>query len=248
MNSRTYFNKWNHEFNILGFISADKSAEFLLKNPTLYFNTSAHGFAEMHFDEGLSLLMSSVRAPFLVDGIWALSFFHPADYSIVQIPGWDLISALLPKLNKYSKSVHVIGASDTILELLKLKYPAINWSFYTGKLDKNSDLSDIKKESSFCTLVALGSPKQDVVALRLFKELKSKQLILPVGIALAMHVGEESVVPKIYTRLGLSWLHRFLQKPIKMMSRLVMIGKFLILSKTYCNVLPFLNRFCGNEK
>ena len=242
MKTRTYLNKWNHKFKILGFNSADRSAEYLLNNPSLYFNTSAHGFAEMHFDKSLSLSMSSVQAPFLVDGIWALSFFRPAEKSVVQIPGWDLVSALLPKLDRASKSVHVVGASDTVLDLLKAKYPAIKWSYYTGMLDRDSDLSIFKNEESFCTLVALGSPKQDVIALRLFKELKSKQLIIPVGIALAMNVGEEAIVPRIYTQFGLSWLHRFIKNPNKMTSRIVMICQFLVLSKTLNNVVPFLNR------
>ena len=240
MEIRRYQNKWGHNFRIIGFDNFIECVQFLVDNPNLYFNTSAHGFAEMHFNKRLSQQLSSIDAPFLIDGIWSLAFFRPLNKSIIQIPGWDLIAALLPKLNEKCSSVHVIWSSEDIIFALKEMYPLIRWSYYSGIVEQSADLSSIKNVNSFCTLVALGSPKQDTVALRLSQELKDNQLIIPVGIALAMHVGVEKKVPAIYTRLGLSWLHRFIQKPLKMTKRIVQIIRFLIMSKTLFNVVPSL--------
>lgn len=231
-------NKWRHEFEIIGFPSSREQSLYLLENPRLYFNTSAHGFSAMHFDHELSTIIHDTQSPFLIDGTWSLSFFSRSS-RVVQIPGWDLISSLLNEVNKRGNSrIQVIGADDTVIRELCLKYPKITWSAYTGIVDANTNLSEILVNDCDIILVALGSPKQDLVASKIQQLKIGDKLIIPVGIALAMDVGAEKSVPSRLTKFGLAWSHRLLNNPKKMITRFREILTFAYQSKTIFNLLP----------
>lgn len=221
-----YTNRWGHDFRLLAFSSIDDQVRYLVQTKGLFFNTSAHGFAEMHFDKNLSQVYYNAKRPFLPDGVWSVRKFK--DKTLMQVPGWDLVSALLPVVNEKAWRIHIIGASDEIITRLQAKFTRLTITADTGIIDVNKypieftgSLDDYE-----CILICLGSPKQDVLAANLLKTLKQDTLIIPVGIALAMEVGLESRVPELYRRYGLAWMHRAIKNPRKMYPRIMKILRF----------------------
>ena len=222
----TYTNKWGHEFRLLAFSSIDDQVKYLVQSKGLFFNTSAHGFAEMHFDEHLSQIYYNAKSPFLPDGVWSVRKFK--DKSVLQVPGWDLVSGLLPVINEKDWRLHVIGASDEIVTRLQAKYPRLRITADTGIIDVNKYPTEVgfSLEGCDCVLICLGSPKQDILAANLIKTCALDALVIPIGIALAIEVGLESRVPEFYRKNGLAWFHRAIKNPGKMYPRIIKILRF----------------------
>lgn len=221
-----YTNKWGHEFRLIAFSSIEEQVKYLVHSKGLFFNTSAHGFAEMHFDKQLSEIYYGANSSFLPDGIWSVRKFQ--GNGVRQVPGWDLVSGLLPLINERSWRLHVIGANDQIIARLRDKYTRLLITSDTRMIDVNTYPDEISDslDNYDCILICLGSPKQDLLAASLKRNFNLDALVIPVGIALAMEVGLESRVPEIYRKYGVAWLHRAIRNPGKLYPRIIKILRF----------------------
>jgi exopolysaccharide biosynthesis WecB/TagA/CpsF family protein len=75
----------------------------------------------------------------------------------------------------------------------------------------------------FC-LVAVGSPRQEMVAQMLVQRRRARGMILCIGAAINFLTGGETRAPQWMQRSGLEWLYRLLQDPRRLAYRYLVRG------------------------
>ncbi|CAN5670277.1 WecB/TagA/CpsF family glycosyltransferase [soil metagenome] len=138
-----------------------------------------------------------------------------------RITGSDLYYMLFNKLDSTSRSVFIFGSSKNVLEnavrVIRSDYKNINivgyLDGYSG-LSKDSILSKINKLNPFILFVALGTPKQEQWIIE-NKDFLSVEKIIAIGGGLRVLCGDRSRGPVFMQRLGLEWLIRLFEEPVK---------------------------------
>lgn len=236
MISLQIINKWGHYRKLIFFKSRLSLIEYITNHPKLYYITSGHGFSEMFFNKKISDKLAE-SAPFLPDGkMSVIMAFIYIKKIVKQIPGWYITKDILEYADKKKQKVYVLGGDNCTSRHLRNKCPnivlKINTGFYTEESNLSPVINEIKNFKPNLILVALGAPKQELIATLISKKIKNV-LILPIGIALNMFNGLEQEVPKFFKVMGLAWLHRLILSPKKMIPRIILIIKYIINSVPY---------------
>ncbi len=152
-----------------------------------------------------------------------------------RVAGSDLITVLSEGAAKRGRSIFLLGGNEGTdtgaAEILKERYPGLRIAgtecppmgfeqdpLYIGKLIKR--LRDAKPDIVF---VALGSPKQEAV-IRMLRGDIPRAWWLGVGISFSFLCGEVPRAPRPMQRLGLEWLHRWMQEPARLTKRYLFQG------------------------
>lgn len=77
------------------------------------------------------------------------------------------------------------------------------------KEEKNKIINKINKEKVDFLWVGLGNPKQEIISYQIFKKVRAKN-IFNVGAAFDFFSGRKKRAPRIFRKLGLEWLFRFM--------------------------------------
>ena len=159
------------------------------------------------------------HALFIPDGISIsiLIFKHHFRW-IDRIPGIDLVTELLIKSSGYR--VAMVGASqdhlERAVEFFNLNYPNHDLVFSRNGFHKFSDNDwDVLKNSApDIVLIAMGCPSQDIFMRRLANEL-SVGVAVGVGGMFDVWAGSVKRAPKLFRVIGLEWLYRIIQQPVR---------------------------------
>jgi len=150
-----------------------------------------------------------------------------------RIPGIDLMGKMLEYCNRSDKSIYILGGKPEIAEKagekIKEKYPNIiitgTQDGYYNEKDELKILDCINEAKPDILFVALGAPKQEKWIYKYRKVLNVK-VAMGVGGAVDVWSGNSKRAPKIYQKLGLEWLYRFIRYPSRI-GRIWAIPKFL---------------------
>ena len=145
------------------------------------------------------------------------------------VPGSDLTKALFDKAVA-GTCFCVIGGSDETIGVVRKKYPNIEidhynppMGFITSEAEVEKCIQFIKKSSSSVAFLAVGSPRQEELALRV-KNAGSSSALLCIGASILFLSGEEKRAPKILQHLNLEWLFRLLNDPKRLARRYLIDG------------------------
>jgi N-acetylglucosaminyldiphosphoundecaprenol N-acetyl-beta-D-mannosaminyltransferase len=162
------------------------------------------------------------------------------------IPGSDLTEQLFESFkDRKDINISVIGAEDSVVERIKLKYNIDNiyhynppMGFHTSEAELQRCVELCKSARSDVCFLAVGSPKQEILASRLRAE-EVSGCYLCIGASLLFLVGDEKRAPKFVQKLSLEWLFRLLQSPRRLARRYLIDG---------LRIFPILLREIFNKK
>lgn len=149
-----------------------------------------------------------------------------------RVYGPDLMLALCDRAVQENLSIYLFGATDNTLDKLeqnlKTNFPnlAIVGRHAPPYLDMNSpkfesqlaeDMQLIAKSGAKLVFVALGCPKQEFWMSQAHQYLQA--IMIGVGAAFDFHSGQVSQAPRWMMAIGLEWLYRFSQEPMRLWQR-----------------------------
>ena len=152
------------------------------------------------------------------DGIGVQLGLKILGHNVSRIAGIDLGKELLKRCANDNKKVALIGAkpeiNTTTCSKLKEEFPQLDIvyshdGYYT---DEYEIIKDVTCASPDLILVALGSPKQEILIDRI-KHSLPEAILIGLGGSFDVWSGAVQRAPKIYQRLGIEWLYRTIKEP-----------------------------------
>lgn len=190
---------------------------------------------DISFDQ--SLKSSDILIP---DGIGiVLAHFFLYGVKIKKIAGFDLFLHIMNKLNKKKSKIFFLGSSEIILENIKINckndFPKLEVAFYSppykssfSKNDTNNMIEAVNAFNPDVLFVGMTAPKQEKWVFENQIKLKTK-LICSVGAVFDFYSGNITRSSKIWIKVGLEWLPRFIKEPKRLFIRnMVSSPKFII--------------------
>lgn len=153
----------------------------------------------------------------VADGIGIkFAFWRYGKHLKLRIAGVDLMHDILKIANKRGLKVFLVANANGLstwketAEVLRRIYPDIIF----GGLNLKPDFQNIKKELDFqpdMLFCSFGAPKQELF----INNLKSDSIRLAMGVGGSFDfvTGKTKRAPKLWRKIGLEWLWRFIQEP-----------------------------------
>lgn len=149
---------------------------------------------------------------------------------IKRVTGFDVFEILMCLSNQYGLSVLFLGSTDDTLQVIRekieLQYPNIkSFSCYSPPFktqfrasEKLAMVNFMKQARPDIIFVGMSAPKQEKLAFE-FSKLVNPRCIASIGAVFDFYAGNVRRSPKIFRRLGLEWLPRLVQQPIRLAPR-----------------------------
>jgi N-acetylglucosaminyldiphosphoundecaprenol N-acetyl-beta-D-mannosaminyltransferase len=190
---------------------------------------------KLHRKENAELLAKIRRARYVLpDGqpiIWVSRRIKEKNLP-ARLPGSDLFPLLWRSLAERARPVFMVLANEAIGQALKKENADMHWwvpPFYSitdpGAEGQVVDtvFKELMERPVPLVFLGLGFPKQERLALALVHRLETAgapmPLFLLLGASFEFHAGLKKRAPRIWQRLGLEFLHRFLSEPKRMFRR-----------------------------
>lgn len=146
--------------------------------------------------------------------------------------GSDLTAALFEKVIAPSDHVVLIGASERQAALLRTRFGLTALRHYNPPMGFIDDAAEVEKCLAFAEaggpfrfcLIAVGSPRQEILACRLAQRGQARGLALCIGAAIDFLTGAERRAPAWMRRVGLEWLYRLWRNPRRLAWRYLVRG------------------------
>ena len=146
--------------------------------------------------------------------------------------GSDLTDALFERVIKPDDVVVLIGASAQQADTLRQRYglrqllhhnPPMGFAEDPKAVDAVLTFVESVASFRFC-LLAVGSPRQEMVAQMLVQRGRARGMILCIGAAINFLTGGERRAPAWMQRSGFEWLYRLIQDPRRLAYRYLVRG------------------------
>lgn len=176
-------------------------------------------FMKSEEDSELNTLLHDKNTVLVPDGIGIVKAARSIGYDVKErITGIDIAVKLLEYGNELKKDIYLFGAKqeviDSLLDVLKGKYPNLNIVGYANGYEKDKDkiFEKIAKANPDIVLVALGIPAQEKLIYKHLDKFK-KGIFVGVGGSFDVISGHKKRAPKIFIKLNLEWLYRIICEP-----------------------------------
>ena len=140
--------------------------------------------------------------------------------------GSDLTRALFERVLTEGDRITIIGCSVAAVAILKERYPGLQIAHYNPPMGFINDESEVARVVEFIVshpsrfvFLAVGSPRQEIVALRVRQHGGATGTGLCIGNSLNFLAFPESRSPGWVSRLHLEWLHRLFNDPARLWRR-----------------------------
>lgn len=145
--------------------------------------------------------------------------------------GSDLTAAVFEQLLQPDDKLVVIGASEAQIAALRQRYGLAQLRHHNPPMGFINDPAAVQQclefiEAApfrFCFL-AVGSPRQEQLALQIKQRGRATGAMLCIGASINFLTGGEQRAPQWMQRLNLEWLYRLLQDPARMWQRYLIRG------------------------
>ncbi|WEM41571.1 WecB/TagA/CpsF family glycosyltransferase [Photobacterium sp. DA100] len=138
-------------------------------------------------------------------------------------PGSDLTVELLRRVK--DKRVYIVGSNQKSVDIVQKKFKIKNIDFYSppiGFIENQQECKKIahliKEFSPDLIVLAVGSPRQEQLALKLSNE-NLNALAICVGASIDFISGDVKRAPLVFQRCSLEWLYRIIQEPRRLFLR-----------------------------
>lgn len=147
-------------------------------------------------------------------------------------PGSDVTARLFADIIRPDDKVVVIGSSAAQAEMLRQRHGLRGLHHFNPPMGFINDpqsveetLRFIEEQSPFrFCLLAVGCPQQEVLAKALQTRGQAKGLALCIGASINFITGGERRAPRWLGALGLEWMFRLLQDPVRLSGRYLLRG------------------------
>jgi exopolysaccharide biosynthesis WecB/TagA/CpsF family protein len=157
------------------------------------------------------------------------------------IPGSSLTEELFSNSLSEKDNITIIGGDNSVITKLRNKHPDLTINHYNPPMGFINKPDEVQKTIDFCvqhnghyTFLAVGSPRQEILAAKLAEQDSVQGAILCIGASILFLVDEEKRAPLWMQTLHLEWLYRMLQDPKRLAKRYG--SNFLKLPAIYRNL------------
>jgi exopolysaccharide biosynthesis WecB/TagA/CpsF family protein len=199
-------------------------------------------FVRLQEDELFRRLYRSAMFILLDSRVAAILIFLLKGLRLPVCPGSDLTAELMRRIARPSDRIVLIGGSDAEAKMLQDSLNLRNVRHHNPPMDFVNEPEELERclafiESvspfRFC-FIAVGSPKQEIIADLLKIRGHARGLALCVGASLNFLSGAQRRAPKWMQKYALEWLFRLVQNPRRMAGRYLVRGPrvFLYLARS----------------
>ena len=166
----------------------------------------------------------------VADGTPIVWLSRLADRPVDLIPGCELVLPLCELAARKDIPVALVGASEAALDRaakrLKARVPELkivmqhapSWGFDPEGSEADACLADIRRSGARLCVVALGAPKQEIVAIRASKSMPGCGFV-SVGAGIDFIAGTQHRAPEWMRRNSLEWFWRLATNPRRLFRR-----------------------------
>ncbi len=140
--------------------------------------------------------------------------------------GSDLTRALFERVLAQGDRITIIGCAAETVAILQERYPGLSIAHYNPPMGFIGDETEVARVEEFIlahpgrfVFLAVGSPRQEIVALRVRLRGGATGIGLCIGNSLNFLAFPESRSPRWVSRLHLEWLHRLVSDPGRLWRR-----------------------------
>lgn len=144
------------------------------------------------------------------------------------IPGSTLTAKLFSDVLSGDDSILIIGGDESVILRLRELFPDLSINHYNPPMGFMNKKDEVEKTLQYAEssdsnyfFLAIGSPRQEIIAKMLKERGKVSGVALCIGASILFLVGEEHRAPKIFQFLHLEWFYRMIQSPSRLASRYV---------------------------
>jgi len=142
------------------------------------------------------------------------------------VPGSDLTAALFDKVIRPEEELALLGGSPATAAALRARYGLTRLAHHDPPMGFDRDPAALERAITFLeanparfTFLAVGSPRQEVVAEALRRRGRAIGIGLCIGASLLFLTGAERRAPLPVQRAGLEWAWRLAQDPRRLARR-----------------------------
>jgi exopolysaccharide biosynthesis WecB/TagA/CpsF family protein len=142
------------------------------------------------------------------------------------VTGSDLTAALFDKVIAPGDPVTVLGGSEETAAALRARYGLARLAHYNPPMGFDRDPAALEAAIRFLednparfSFLAVGSPRQEIVAAALVRRGKATGIGLCIGASLLFLTGAERRAPRVVQGAGLEWAWRLAQSPRRLARR-----------------------------
>ncbi len=223
----TFFDhKKEFEEKIISFLKEEKLHSIFTPNAEII------SIAERNNNLKKILMNSDLNLP---DGIGVIFLAKKLGYkNLKKLAGIDAMKYMLSLAVKEDISVYFLGAKEEILrdmiKKIEENYKGLSIAgYHHGYFLKDYEekiIEDINMSAAKVLFVALGAPKQEFWIEKNKDKLKVR-IAMGVGGSFDVLSERKKRAPKIFINLGLEWLYRIFQDPIRLIKRVPNLFYFL---------------------
>jgi exopolysaccharide biosynthesis WecB/TagA/CpsF family protein len=145
--------------------------------------------------------------------------------------GSDLVRVLFQEILNEDDVVCLIGGGDALAVALARRFPALTIRHHAPPMGLIHDREARARAVAFAaetrarvTLLAVGSPQQEVLALEMARSGTVRGTALCIGAGVEFLLGIRARAPRVLQRAGLEWAWRLLSEPRRMWRRYLVEG------------------------
>jgi N-acetylglucosaminyldiphosphoundecaprenol N-acetyl-beta-D-mannosaminyltransferase len=152
--------------------------------------------------------------------------------SLPAAPGSDLVADLLddPRLDR-DAPIMVVGGNEELLEGLRARYGLTRLMHHMPEMGMRHKpavmaqaVAAVEASRARFTLLAVGSPQQELLAAALAENGRAVGVGLCIGAGLEFLVGAKKRAPGFMQRMGLEWAFRLMSEPRRLWRRYLVDG------------------------
>lgn len=159
-----------------------------------------------------------------------------AGIALPVVPGSDLVVALFGSVIAPGDSVAIIGGHENSVARLRDRYPAFNLYHINAPMGLRDNpaaraaiVTDMRSHRARFTLIAIGSPQQEMLASEMLADSKVNGTALCIGASIDFIVGYQRRAPRVVQRIGMEWAWRLGSDPRRLWRRYLLEGPKIFL-------------------
>jgi len=142
------------------------------------------------------------------------------------IPGSSLTEELFNNNLQTDDKIVIIGGDQNVITKLKAQYSELIIEHYNPPMGFINNETEVNKTINFCIakqpeyiFLAVGSPRQEILAQKLKDTNKTTGVALCIGASILFLVDEEKRAPEWMQKAHIEWLYRMMQDPKRLVAR-----------------------------
>jgi exopolysaccharide biosynthesis WecB/TagA/CpsF family protein len=164
-----------------------------------------------------------------------------AGVRLTVVPGSDLTAAIFEKVVERGDRIAVVGGDEATVPVLARLYPFLSFVQHIPPMGLLNNEAAMFEAASFAaasgarfTLLAIGSPQQELLARRIASLPEAGGWGLCIGAAVEFIAGQRKRAPVFLQKLSLEWSYRLMMEPRRLWRRYAVDGP---------NIIPMLIRW-----